>query len=206
MQLRKRLTILAAFGCRLLYVRPLPPSPLSRLTRSHSLIPLIAIRLVYLSPAENENPTMTTIVPYILAEAALEFAILSTSITALKPFLRPLHSGAVVSSVGGYGANVSNPYSRSQGKSQGIYMLSSVSGKDNKEDFETTTTHADEPRVSTTIQAPKAVFRPDLSAGETTTSVQSEVHRDDIESVESNSSEQMIIRTTRNWSVRYEDK
>ncbi|KAJ9607858.1 hypothetical protein H2200_007937 [Cladophialophora chaetospira] len=191
MRLHKRLTILTAFGCRLL------------------LIPLIALRLVYLSPAQNNDPTVTSIIPAILTEAALEFSLLSTSITALKPFLRPLHTSAVVNSVGGNASSdpYSRSYSRAQGKSQGIYMLSSVSNKSkhDKDEYQTTTTSI-EPRTSDAIQAPKPIFRPDLTGGETVTSVQVEQHRDDIESVESNGSEQMIIRTTRNWSVRYEDK
>ncbi|EXJ66100.1 uncharacterized protein A1O5_10715 [Cladophialophora psammophila CBS 110553] len=184
MRLRKRVMILAAFGCRLF------------------LIPLIALRLVYLSPAKNENPTVTSIIPHILTEAALEYSVLCTSITALKPFLRPLHSSAIVNSVGG---NASNPYSRSQGRVQGIYMLSSVSGKDNKDEYETTTT-AVESTKDNKVQAPKPIFRPEISGGETVTSVQTDMPRDDIESLESGSSEQMIIRTTRNWSVRYEER
>ena len=88
------------------------------------LIPIIAVRLFYLSPDENYDPTLTSIIPHILTEAAMSYALISTSITSLKPFLKPFHAGAVVNTVGGKG---SGAYSGSHPRGQGIYMLSSVS-------------------------------------------------------------------------------
>ncbi|OAQ60691.1 hypothetical protein VFPPC_06800 [Pochonia chlamydosporia 170] len=67
---RKRFTILAAFGARIL------------------LIPLVAIRLHLLSPSVNTLPTSTSIVPSIVTEVTLHFAVMSASITSLRPLLR----------------------------------------------------------------------------------------------------------------------
>jgi hypothetical protein len=165
-----------------------------------SLIPPVALRLVYLAPSENQNPTLSSIVANILTEAALEYALLSTSITALKPFLRPLHSSAVVNSVVGDGSGI---YAKSRSRTQGIYLLSSTSGKDKQEEYKLSTVDSGK---TNPIKAPEPVFKPDFNQGQTVTSVRRDANTDDMDSMESNSSERMIIRTTRNWSVRYEDK
>jgi hypothetical protein len=70
------------------------------------LIPILAARLFFLSPDENYDPTLTSIIPHILTEAAMDYALVSTSITCLKPFLKPFHTGGVVNRVGGAGSGV----------------------------------------------------------------------------------------------------
>lgn len=97
MTLRKRLTIVGAFGFRLLYVSHL--LYLLFLITS-SLIPIVAVRLFYLSPKRNPDPTFSSIVPNIMTEGVLQFSIISASITSLRPFLRSLHPGYAVNSNG----------------------------------------------------------------------------------------------------------
>jgi hypothetical protein len=59
MRLSKRVLILGAFGSRLL------------------LFPLVVFRLRYLAPEENANGTITSILPQVLTEATLEYAVSS---------------------------------------------------------------------------------------------------------------------------------
>lgn len=192
MRLDKRLVILGAFGCRLGFV--LRHSMKTQANVMNRLIPLVVIRLVLLSPNRNSDPTYTSALPAIVTEAALEFALFSTSITALKPFLRPFHTGAIVNTVGGAGSGLAYA---SKG-SHGIYMLSST--RDHKEEHQmniaTVTANRSEIDVSNPVaQSPKvsrqvAGFKADS---------------EDIESIKSEgASDEMIIRTTKDWSVRYE--
>ena len=86
-------------------------------------------------------------------------------------------------------------------------MLSSVSGRDKKDDYQTMTTTATvESANANSIQPPEPVFRADITGGQAVTSGQGDGQRDDMESMESGGSVRMIIRTTKHWSVRYEDE
>jgi hypothetical protein len=125
----------------------------------------------------------------------------------LKPFLRPFHTGAVVNSVGGTGSGiVSGPAGNDQIYS--IYMLSQVSGKDRSHSIaEDVSNRAD--NESEELQQPLPErYRPHQIAGIATVKggASSDVRTDDIESLESNDSQQMIIRTTKRWSVTYESR
>ncbi|KAK2871601.1 hypothetical protein FQN49_003017 [Arthroderma sp. PD_2] len=132
MKCRKQVLILVAFGCRLLYVLMLPRPVLTVLTirggglpnSTPSLIPLIAMRLYYLSPGMNFDPTLTSIVPHILMEAAMDYGLAATSVTSLKPLLKPFHTGAIVNNVG---SGESGAYSQTHLRGQGIYILTPVS-------------------------------------------------------------------------------
>ncbi|KAG5932594.1 hypothetical protein E4U53_001253 [Claviceps sorghi] len=75
---QKRSFILAVFGARL------------------GLIPIISYRLAYLSPTQNADPTLDTIVPSILTHGAIHFSIVAGSITCLKPFLRTFNPACAV--------------------------------------------------------------------------------------------------------------
>ena len=66
----------------------------------------------------------TSIASHIVTEAAMNYALLCTSITSLKPFLKPFHAGAIVNTVGG---KEPGAYSEPHSGGQGIYMLSSIS-------------------------------------------------------------------------------
>ncbi|KIX02270.1 uncharacterized protein Z518_08209 [Rhinocladiella mackenziei CBS 650.93] len=184
MKIQKRVLILVAFGCRLL------------------LIPVVAIRLRYLSPDENHDPTFTSILAHILTEGALEYALISTSITSLKPFLKPFHTGAIVNTVGGSGSGL---YSGSHSATQGIYMLSSIA-RDKKGNGQTTTATVHSGNSDSGPPPRSKLYVGNISEGTTTVSSQPDPHRDDTESAGSNSSGQMIIRTTKEWAVRYENR
>lgn len=71
------------------------------------LAPIIAVRLYYLSPRTETAHDSVNIVAQIVTEAALEFALISASVTCLKPFLQPFHSGGyLVDSVGAPGSGL----------------------------------------------------------------------------------------------------
>jgi hypothetical protein len=128
MALRKRVLILGAFGCRLVYVSR-PIKSFSHNLTPDRLIPIVAIRLFCLSPSENSDPTATSIIANILTEAALELCLISACITSLKPFLQPIHSGYIVNSVGAPGSGLRSGI---RAKSQdSYYMLSAAKGADN---------------------------------------------------------------------------
>ena len=200
MKLQKRALILSAFGARLLYAYFKTP-PQSHPLTPLRLIPIIAVRLYYLAPAQNLIITSSTVISDILTEGAMEFALMATSITALKPFLTPFHTGAIVNSVGGAGSGI---YSGIRSKPLGVYMLSSVSGRHDKG------------QTTMTIESGNHDHKFNQSGGTNKARPHAHAHahsnghadgrRDDIESMESNGSERMIIQTTRDWSVRYEDK
>ena len=200
MKIRKRVLILSAFGCRLLYSAPLLQSLSRKLTQLLRLIPIVATRLFYLSPNENYDPTLTSILPHILTEGALEYAIISTSVTALKPFLKPFHTGAILNTVGGDG---SGQHSGSHSGGQDIYMLNSIS-TDKKDNSQSTRTTVPSGNRNTDPQS-RSKFYTGHGKGTAVISSRGDAHRDDIESVHSNSSERMIIRTKKEWAVRYED-
>ncbi|EFQ97713.1 hypothetical protein MGYG_00753 [Nannizzia gypsea CBS 118893] len=106
MNRQKQILILAAFGSRLL------------------ILPILSMRLSYLSPEKNYNPTFTSIVPHILMEAALNYALASTSLTSLKPLLKPFHTGAIANRIRCENSGI---YSGARLEGQGIYMLTPVS-------------------------------------------------------------------------------
>jgi hypothetical protein len=172
-----------------------------------SIAPILAGRLFLLSPGQNNDPTWTSILPGILTEAALEYALIATSITALKPFLRPFHTGAIVNSVGGAGSGLMYGSAAYKGGSHGMYMRSGSNTVDQKEEFQMTSTSQEEPlghaRGSGDGFGPRSGLDSRQVAG---TMGPSRPRREDEESVESVGSEKMIIRTTKDWSVRYEER
>ena len=93
-------------------------------------------------------------------------------------------------------------YGSSGVKGNGIYMRSGNSRVDQKEEFQMTSTANDvvRARESGDDLALRAAEREIVISGP------QGKRRDDEESVESAGSEKMIIRTTKNWSVRYEER
>lgn len=130
-----------------------------------------------------------------MTEAALEFALFSTSITALKPFLRPFHTGAIVNTVGGAGSGL---YYGS--RSNNAYMLGST--KDPKDDYQMNVSIITGGRK----QSPMDVTTASSRGGKKHVPQPSEDQNDDIQSIHSDGSDQKIIRTTKEWSVRYEER
>lgn len=71
--------------------------PTNLLTR---MIPIVVTRLIYLSPTKNTDPTISSIPPSIITEAAIHFSIIAGSATALKPFLTAFHPTYVIENSG----------------------------------------------------------------------------------------------------------
>lgn len=95
---------------------------------------MIIIRLYYLAPDQNDDPTLTNIIPHIATEVALHFSVFSASVTSLRPFLRTMHLELTVSSYGrsgyGYGPRSAGPSanrSRNQSQPRTYIRLESVS-------------------------------------------------------------------------------
>ncbi|KAM3552068.1 hypothetical protein ARSEF4850_007562 [Beauveria asiatica] len=84
MQLSRRSLVIAVFGFRLL------------------LLPIVITRLYYLAPSNNDDPNQSNIIAAIYTAAALQFSIVATSFTALKPFLAVFRQPVVAyGSIGG---------------------------------------------------------------------------------------------------------
>lgn len=130
MTLKKRFVIIFAFGFRLLCVS-LPAITSSILTKIR-LIPIIATRLFYLSPAKNPDPTFSSIIPNIITEVALQFSIISASVTSLRPFLRSLHPGYTVDSSGTHNRSGLRSGIRT-GSQDPYYRLDAISKKGRSE-------------------------------------------------------------------------
>ncbi|KAM3563762.1 hypothetical protein MY1884_001126 [Beauveria asiatica] len=87
MTLRKRIYILSAFSVKLVSVHIV--QAFARVSNIfHRLVVLIGLRLKYLSPSRNWDPTLTSIMPGIFTQAVLHFSIIASCVTTLKPFLR----------------------------------------------------------------------------------------------------------------------
>jgi hypothetical protein len=167
---------------------------------------MIGLRLYYLSPTENYNPTYTSIIPHILTEAASNFALVATSVTSLKPFLKPFHTGAIVNTVGGTGSGI---YSGTRPQYQGIYMLAPVSGRKTANDVTMTMTNATSRSNETTsadreVKQPAKLYVGDNVPGQTIISASPGLQKPESARSGSDGSEQMIIKTTKEWNVRYE--
>lgn len=61
------------------------------------LVPMVALRLLHLSPSNNLKSTNPSIAAAIYTEIVLEVSFMLSSITCAKPFLRPFHSGYFIS-------------------------------------------------------------------------------------------------------------
>ncbi|KAM3457580.1 hypothetical protein MY3296_001012 [Beauveria thailandica] len=69
---------------------------------SKGLLPIVITRLYYLAPSNNDDPNQSSIIAAIYTAAALQFSIVATSFTALKPFLAVFRQPVVAyGSIGG---------------------------------------------------------------------------------------------------------
>ena len=73
-------------------------------TRGARLVPIVASRLYFLSPSVAAGSTYAATVSYILAEAAMQYSLMSECMTCLKPYLKPFHSGYGTSQSGSHNA------------------------------------------------------------------------------------------------------
>lgn len=130
----------------------------------------------------------------VFTELALGFAFMSASVTCLKPFLRPFHSGYFVSTSGS-GIPVSGKGTRADT----YYMLSKNKSTNDKDEPRSRVTDAHE--TSTTPLHPgyarqsQPKFRPDLSGHRATVMSQERAHDGD----------EMTISMTQEWDVTYEE-
>jgi hypothetical protein len=89
----------------------------------------VVLRLFYLSPSENSEPTVSSIIPNIVTEAALELCLISACITSLKPFLQPVHSDYMVNNSAGQPGSSFRAGKRAKSQDS-YYMLSTVKDSD----------------------------------------------------------------------------
>lgn len=70
------------------------------------------MRLIYLAPNKNNDPNQTTIISGILTSGALQFSIIASSVTALKPFLTVFNQPvfAYHGAISGRSADSADPY------------------------------------------------------------------------------------------------
>jgi len=200
MKASKRILVVGIFGCRVLYEPLHHPSLPHHSNTLLRITPIVAVRLYYLAPDKNYVPTVTSIIPHVLAEGVLNSALIATSIPALKPFLQPLHTGSSPT-VGGGGVYCHS--SALQSQARGTYKLSSFAGT-TKEHAQASIAEQLPDGIDTTLPTAKPQPNGDRRSSANASKVDGQ--HDDAESVESNNSQQMIIRATTEWTVRYEDR
>jgi hypothetical protein len=194
MGIGKRLVILSAFGCRML------------------LTPILALRLYYLAPSRNGNPTLTNILAGVYTEGVLSYAIISTCITTLKPFLKPFHTGAIVNTTGGSGSGSGLESGSRSGGKHGLYMLGSrATDKESSAQVTTTTTtvlsahdddNDDRPRPNNAAQTANAK----RDTAKVPIPQRNHFHPDEVELKEASRQDPMVIHATKQWEVQYGDK
>lgn len=170
------------------------------------LIPVVGVRLWFLSPSKNIDPNHPVITAGVYTEAALELAFMLSNITCLKPFLRPFHSGYFVSTIDT--KNSGYPTTKdSTSRGDTYYMISRAkSTADNKDGSMVQDSEVDgisSQTWSDTERTGKApAFRPDRTSHRVTVLSNNDgqvVTRD------REGSEDMIISKTQAWTVSYED-
>lgn len=139
------------------------------------------------------------IVPHILTDAAMNYALASTSIISLKPFLKPFHSGAVLNTIG---RGEPGSYSGMHIGEQGIYMLTPSSKHRNHAGSSTgaTTDFWNEDQV---ITPAGKVYASD--SGEVTTVISSRPNAHPThKSMDHDVLGQLVIQRTTEWNVQYD--
>lgn len=130
----------------------------------------------------------------IFTETALGFAFMSASVTCLKPFLRPFHSGYFVSTDGS-----GVPVTGKGSQADTYYMLSRSKSRHDKDELRARSTDDHGTLTSplylqhTPRSQPK--FRPDLSSHRATIMSQEREHDGD----------EKTISMTQEWNVTYEE-
>jgi hypothetical protein len=179
-----------------------------------SLVPIIAVRLLYLSPNKNPDPTFSSIVPNIITEGALQFSIISASITSLRPFLRSLHPGYAVDSSG---TKRSGLRSTNRSGSQDPYYRLDVISKQGKAGVPGTLGSVLRP--SEGLTAGHAMAYPaqshlrkddlqDIELGRSASKGKldsSKTLTEDRDSIDTAVPDPMVIRKTTDWVIRYEN-
>lgn len=153
------------------------------------------MRLIYLSPSRNTDSNLPALTAGIYTEIAVNFALISSSVTCLKPFLRPFDTDYLTHT------------SRTNGLSGGIknsrgdtyYMLSATQSRNDK-NHSTLTTMLSDRGAMDSVNAPAPSFRPDDLRNRAT--VECSSCRDEMKSSDLS---RMTISMTKEWDVTYED-
>ena len=134
----------------------------------------------------------------------MNYALVATCITSLKPFLKPFHTGGIVNTVGG---GASGLLSGSHAAAQGIYMLTSLSN-DKKVTAATTTTMVDDPEdEDCTVMTPRGKLYTGENSAKVTTAVSGPKKGEEkVEMSRDRDSGQMVIERTMEWDVRYDSR
>ena len=120
----------------------------------------------------------------------MDFALMATSVTCIKPFLRPFHSGLFA----GPSTGRSPAGHVKTSKSGTYYMLSgtrSVAATEPDDSPKTT------PNVNTNVTEPCAIFRPDRVRSQT--KIQTQERPTEV------GTEELIISVTTEWDVAHEE-
>lgn len=182
---------------------------------TNSLIPIVAVRLLYLSPQKNSDPTFSSIIPNIITEGVLQFSIISASVTSLRPFLRSLHPGYAVDSSG---TQRSGLRSANRSGSQDPYYRLDVISKTGKGGVPGALGSGLRPPEGLT--AGHAIAYPakphlrkddqqDVELGQSLSKGKldsSKTLTDDTDSIDTVAQDPMVIRKTTDWVIRYENE
>lgn len=183
--------------------RPLPVFESTK--RVRRLVPVVGIRLWYLSPSRNPNSNDPAITAGIYTQIALEIAFMLSNITCLKPFLRPFHSGYFVSTID----NKTSGYlaTKDSGSRGDTYLM--ISTARSKAESKTESTSVAEAEIKTADRQTEAerraktpAFRPDHASHRAT--VLSD-HGGQLADTDREGGEDMIISKTQAWTVSYEE-
>jgi len=186
--------------------------PLPTAYNYHRVIAAAITRLVFLKRLHvSVDPTFDSVAYSISTQCQATFSVIAACIPTLKPFMDRAESGMLDVSLksrptggtyGYQGSYAMQPLSKGSGKFSNTSSKGPALGSRGSQNGKK---HAGpvEPNVQN-------MFRPDRGNPQSVVSAQkgqylSNVHQDDMESVDSVGSDKMIIRKTTAWSIQYED-
>lgn len=115
------------------------------------LFPLVALRLYFLAPWKNDDTNQSSIIAAIFTTSVLQFSIIATSVTALKPFLTVFKQPVVA-----YGRSTDS--SGTNGKLEMFHRINRHKGLSD-DSFNRRTDQSGSGRRSMTAEPSKAVTR-----------------------------------------------
>lgn len=192
MPIRKRLSILAILAIRFVYVWFRFDYHVEKLTISPRLVPFVALRLLYLSPSQNPDPSSPRLIAGIFTEIVMNLAFILSSLTCAKPFLKPFHSGYFI---GASNQKVfGNARSTASSNANSYRMLDATASKSTNN----RSIPQDERSGSNAHQSgDRNHFRPEPVLHHTTVSAKAAKHQHA-------GSDHMAISETKTWAVSYE--
>jgi hypothetical protein len=169
-------------------------------------------RLVFLKRLHvSVDPTFDSVAYSISTQCQATFSVIAACIPTLKPFMDRAESGMLNVSLKSRPAGGTYGYQNSyimQPLSKGSGKLSNTSGKGPA--FGSRGSQHGKKHPGPVESNVQNLFRPDRGNPQSVVLAQkgrylSDVHQDDMESVDSAGSDKMIIRKTTAWSIQYED-